>query len=274
MFYGIRSEGERLEAVVLCEPRHEYFCIDDRVRHNITAEAQPERAFAQHEALVHLLRSRGARVLLIDELPGHPNSVFTRDTSVVTPRGYIKLRMGIQSRDGEEDWAAAYLDALGVPRAGEICAPGTVEGGDVLLAGNVAFVGCSQRTNKEGQSQVACLLEGMGYEVRRTEVPAPFLHLGGAMTVVSPRQVLACFEHFSATFFEGFEVLETKGRSFISGNVIALGAGGVIAESSNVDGCRLLREAGFTVHECDLSEFVKGTGGPSCLILPISRSEE
>ena len=274
MFYGIRSEGERLEAVVLCEPRREYFCCDDRVRHNITSEAQPERALAQHNALVQLLRGRGACVLLIDELPAHPNSVFTRDTSVVTPGGYIKLRMGIQSRSGEEEWAAAYLDILGVSRAGEIFAPGTVEGGDVLLAGNVAFLGRSRRTNKEGQGQMGCLLEGMGYEVRCAEVPEPFLHLGGAMTVISPRHVLACSEIFSAAFFEGFEVIETKGRSFISGNVIALGAGEVIAESSNVDGCSLLKKAGFTVHECDLSEFVKGTGGPSCLILPIGRSAE
>jgi N-dimethylarginine dimethylaminohydrolase len=33
----------------------------------------------------------------------------------------------------------------------------------------------------------------------------------------------------------------------------------------------VLRRAGFRVHPLDLSEFVKGTGGPSCLVLPLER---
>ncbi len=40
----------------------------------------------------------------IPELANHPNSVFTRDTALCTPNGYIKLRLGLESRQGEEEW--------------------------------------------------------------------------------------------------------------------------------------------------------------------------
>jgi N-dimethylarginine dimethylaminohydrolase len=45
-----------------------------------------------------------AHVIDIPELANHPNSVFTRDTALRTPRGYVKLRLGLESRQNEEEW--------------------------------------------------------------------------------------------------------------------------------------------------------------------------
>jgi len=267
----LRSEGDRLTRVVVCTPVREYFRIEDLGAHNIGAVAGRERALEQHDALKSVLRDFGCEVIDVPELDGHPNSVFTRDTAVCTPRGYVKVRMGLETRRGEEEWMARVLDGLGEPRAGEIVAPGTVEGGDVILAGDVAFVGRSTRTNEEGIRQLAEILKDMGYEVRVAHVPHPFLHIGGAMTVVGDGTVLCCRGVFPPGFFRGFETIEIPAGSFISGNVIHLGDGEVIAEKSNRKAMGALRAHGYKIHELDLSEFVKGTGGPSCLIMPVER---
>jgi N-dimethylarginine dimethylaminohydrolase len=109
----------------------------------------------------------------------------------------------------------------------------------------------------------------MNIEVRSIEVPEPFLHLGGAMSILSPDDVLCCQGIFPIDFFNGFNRIEVPKDNFISGNVISLGNHEVIAEKTNTIAINILKQNGYHIHSLDLSEFIKGTGGPSCLILPV-----
>ncbi len=267
----VKSEADKLRQVVVCSPKREYYNVDLLEAHNIQAPADPQLAGKQHDELKRRLKEAGCKVIDIPELKRHPNSVFTRDTALVTPKGYIKLRMGLPTRRGEERWMAEALEALGIPCAGKIFPPGTVEGGDVILAWPVAFIGRSARTNESGGRQLSRLLEAMGYEVRIVSLPSNHLHLGGVMSLVGPKSVLGCRDVLPASFLEGFEVISVPDESPTSGNVICLGKEEVIVEKTNRAAVKALSKAGFKVHQLDLGEFIKGSGGPTCLILPISR---
>lgn len=268
----LRSEGDRLISVAVSTPREQYFKVTDPGAHNMNEVADRDETLEQHRALVALISRSGAEVIDLPELPGHPNSVFTRDVALVTPQGYVKLRMGLPSRRGEADWMADALEAKGEPCAGEIERPGTVEGGDVILAGHVAFVGHSVRTNQDGVHQISELLQKMGYLVRVTDV-SDYLHLGGAVSLIAPDRVLACRGHYPGGFFKGFEVTWVDRVGPSSGNVICLGPNEVVAnEAENRPTMDALDAAGVVVHGVDLSEFRKGAGGPSCLIMPIERA--
>lgn len=269
----IRDEGEKLRRVIVCAPRREYFKVDKPGIHNIGEPADSKKAQGQHRSLQAVLRKSGARVINLRELPGHPNSVFTRDAGLVTPRGYIKLRLGLPTRRGEETWMASALAKLGVRCLGTIKPPGTVEGGDVIMAGKVAFVGLSERSNKTGVRQLSRLLMSMDYEVRILTLPRPHLHIGGAMSVVDPGTVLCCRKIFPKGFFAGFETIEIPCPEATSANVIALGNRRVIVEKRCLGAAAALRQAGFRVRSLNLSEFVKGRGGPTCLIMPMDRWE-
>jgi len=247
----------------------EYFRVSGLTKHNITSLSDPKKSLAQHLTLITLLIDSGYEVVDIHELDNHPNSVFTRDTSLVTSKGYVRLRMGLESRRGEEDWMANHLETLGIKRAGSISDNGTVEGGDVILTGSIAFVGLSKRTNEEGVNQLSAILNAMKIEVRTIEVPQLFLHLGGAMSILSPDGVLCCQGIFSVKFFDGFNKIEVPRDNFVTGNVISIGYHDVIVEKSNISTINVLKQKGYHVHSLDLSEFIKGTGGPSCLILPV-----
>jgi dimethylargininase len=168
---------------------------------------------------------------------------------------------------------AAALDFLGVPCAGKIEEPGTVEGGDVILAGEVAFVGLSARTNQSGVRQLSRFLTEMGYEVRTLRLPSHELHIGGVMSAVGPKSVICCRKTFPGGFFDGFETVQIPCPEASSANVIALGNRKVIVERGCPMTAQALKEAGFIVHMIDLSEFVKGRGGPTCLIMPVDRWE-
>mgnify|MGYP000194564502 CR=1 FL=1 len=267
----VRSEGEKLRRVVVCPPRKEYFKIDHLEAHNIQETPDPCLARKQHQDLVKALKRSRCQVIEISELKNHPNSVFVRDTALITPRGFIQLRMGLPTRRGEERWMAKFLKSLGLPRAGLIRAPATVEGGDIILAWPVAFIGHSKRTNKEGVDQITHLLARQGYEVRIITLPSGHLHLGGAMSLVDKRTVICIENTIPPEFFEDFKVIYVPDSSPTSGNVICLGRKKVIVAKDNQVAIRALGRAGFSVLELDLSEFVKGSGGPTCLILPVER---
>lgn len=268
----LRNEGGKLIKAAVCTPGKEYFGVIDLKYHNISAIADPETTLRQFSHLKFVMEKTGCEVIDVPELHGHPNSVFTRDVSLITPQGYIKLRMGLESRRGEEDWMARALDTLGEPCAGEIKGPGTAEGGDIILAGNVAFVGRSERTNREGIEQISGILNGMDYEVRIHSMDKRYLHLGGAMSMIGSRRILCCRRVFPDRFFAGFDTVEVPHRGPSTGNVICLGENEVVANvAENAEAVRELEKQGVKVHAIDLSEFRKGSGGPTCLILPIER---
>jgi dimethylargininase len=267
----LRNEGDRLLRVVVCTPGREYFHVGDLKKHNIAQSADPDRAVEQHDSLERCLADFGAEAINVQELADHPNSVFTRDTALCTPSGYIRLRMGLETRRGEEEWMGRILTSLGEPLVGQIEAPGTVEGGDVILAGTVAFVGQSIRTNEEGVGQLADLLSALDYEVRAVPLPDSILHLDKAMMLVGPHRAVYCGGLIPQDSLTGLDMIEVVCGASVTANIICLGENEVIAERSNQQVPSQLKARGVVVHELDLSEFVKGSGGPNCLILPVER---
>ena len=269
----LRNEGEKLISVVVCTPQKEYTCVSDLKAHNITELADGDTAILQHDKLKSIIRDFGCKIKDLPELENHPNSVFTRDASLCTPDGYIKLRLGIDSRLGEEDWMAQALDSMDVPCVGKIKAPGTVDGGDVVLAGTVAFIGKTTRTNEEGINQLSRFLKGMNYEVRVIPLPDSILHLDKALMVVGSKEILYCSDLVPQKYLSGFDTIEIVTGATTTANIICLGAKEVIANKSNHEVIQKLEARGLIVHALDLSEFVKGTGGPNCLIMPVERKD-
>jgi len=267
----LKNEGESLKRVVVCTPKREYARAGNFEKHNIGELGNPKVAVQQHDKLKSKLREFGSEVIDIPELDEHPNSVFTRDTALCTPRGYVKLRLGLETRQGEEEWMAATLDSLGESCVGEIKTPGTVEGGDVVLAGKVAFIGRSIRTNEEGIRQLSALLKKMGYEIQIIELPDTILHLDKALMVLGPKQLLYCKELVLKEKIKGFEGIGISYGGDTTANIICLGDNELIANCSNTIVIDRLKAERYIVHNLDLGEFAKGMGGPNCLIMPVER---
>ena len=243
----------------------------------------PDRAAAQgqHAALVAILEAAGAKVQWLGDPDLGADAVYTHDASFPTDRGTIILRMGKSARADEPSRHRAFLARSGGPILGEIVAPGTVEGGDLVwLDPSTLLVGRGFRTNQAGIEQVRALLP----DVDVVEVHLPYgagpgecLHLMSLMSVLDTQTVLvdrswltvACMERLGDRRLIDIDPAE---RDSFACNVLALGDGRVVALAQNATTNRRIEAAGFLVSTFDGSEIaLNGGGGPTCLTRPLRR---
>ncbi len=116
-----------------------------------------------------------------------PDSVFVEDMAVVFDEVAILTNPGAESRRREMPAIAAALQPHRPLAA--IDPPGTVDGGDVLVAGRHVFVGRSTRTNAEAIAQMRRILTPFGYTVIDTAV-RECLHLKSAVTAIDDTRLL------------------------------------------------------------------------------------
>ena len=138
-----------------------------------------DRARAQHAAYEWALVEAGCTIRRLDAGPDMPDSVFIEDIAVVLDEGAVVCRPGAESRRVE---TAGVVDALvrhGRPMQ-QIQAPGTLDGGDVLVIGRQVFVGSSARTNRPAhRSALGHARCGRLHRSRRTGARLPALEVGG-----------------------------------------------------------------------------------------------
>lgn len=220
-----------------------------------------ERAAAQHRAYEECLRELGFQVISLPALPELPDSVFVEDPAVVLDEVAVIARPGAASRRPEADQIAEALAPLR-PLA-RIEAPGTLEGGDVILAGKDLYVGLSQRTNAEGIAQLAAIVEPYGYSVRGVEVRG-CLHLKSGACYLGRGTMLANREWVDASAFTGCRIIDVAEEW--AADVLAIGEVILMPAGFPNTAARLEAEA-FTVRTLDVSELQKAEAGVTCMSL-------
>ncbi len=156
------------------------------IAHGFLRPVDLARAQREHDALVETLDHLGVTVHVLDEETTDPDLVYTFDPLLIGDVGAIPLRPGKPNRAGEPDVIEAWTRAAGIPTAGRIEAPGTIEGGDTFwLRPDLFCIGRTLRTNDAGARQLA---EIVGGDVRIFDVPywrgpAELVHL---LSVISP----------------------------------------------------------------------------------------
>src|SRR6185436_17636903 len=122
------------------------------------------RARAQHENYVRALEMCGLAVTRLPADETHPDATFVEDTALITARGALLTRPGVASRRGEVAAVArALAEFFPAAETEALCAPGTLDAGDVCEADGHFFIGQSERTNDEGASQLAAWLARRGF---------------------------------------------------------------------------------------------------------------
>jgi dimethylargininase len=119
------------------------------------------RARAQHADYERAIASLGCSVQRLTAGPGMADSLFVEDTAVIVDEIGIIARPGAESRRAEIEGVEETLKHHRL--LGHITAPGTLDGGDVLVAGRSVFVGSSTRTNVAGIEQLRRMVEYFGY---------------------------------------------------------------------------------------------------------------
>jgi dimethylargininase len=247
------------------------------------AAPDPSRLASEHERFRKILEQAGAEVVLAGrEGTGSLDAVYAFDPALVTENGAILLRPGKEVRADEPAALQSSLRDAGVPIAGAIEAPATVDGGDLLrLDERTLLAGIGYRTNSAGVESLAALLPGV--EVVAFDLP----HLHGAGEVLHLLSLLSPLDRDLAVAYlplmpvrlvqllgaRGIELVEVPHEEFetMGPNVLALGPRLALAVDGNPGTRKRMEKAGVTVLTYRGDELSKGDGGPTCLTLPLLR---
>jgi dimethylargininase len=225
-----------------------------------------DRARAEHAAYEGALGDAGYRVERLSSGPGMPDCVFVEDNGVVLEEMAIVTRPGAESRRGEVEGVAAALSKYRALQRVE--APGTMDGGDVLVAGRRVFVGVSSRTNRHAAAQVRLWLEPRGYFVSEIDV-ARCLHLKSAVTLIDEDMLLVNADWIDTTRFSGFELIAVDPREPGAANALGL-RDRVIFPSAFPRTAERLDARGLRVVPVDVSELAKAEGAVTCCSLLVA----
>ncbi len=140
--------------------------------------------------------------------------------------------------------------------------PATLDGGDVVIAGEAVYVGRSGRTNDAGIEQLREAVSRFGYTVTPVEFGGA-LHLKSVCTAIDGGTLLLDPRRVDVTQFRELEYLAVPPDEWPATNVISVN-GTVVMASGNPRTKELLTSTGRQVRTVDISEFSKAEGAVSC----------
>jgi dimethylargininase len=223
-------------------------------------------ALEQHQEYVSILKECGVKVIELSPLEDFPDSVFMQDPAILGTTRALIGRFGEPKRAGEEKILAGELREY-KDRVGDMLtvnAPGSLEGGDVLVTDLGIFVGESSRTNSEGIRQLAAHLP----EHTVTTVRTSSFHLLCGCAYLTKRDMIIA-DGIDSTSFPNFHFVTIPREEIYACDALYLGEGRVMIPSGFPRAATKLKQAGYKPIEIEVSEFRKGDGGVTCLSSPV-----
>jgi len=286
----VLSEVDRIARVIVKHPRDAFGgpgAIEAEWRDlGFTAPPDLARAIEEYDDFLTLIGQSGAEILSLPKGEGVGlDSLYTRDASIVSERGLILCAMGKLLRAGEPAAQAAAFKTWGIPVAGRIEPPGTLEGGDVVwLDGRTIAVGRGYRTNDEGIQQLRALLgdsidELIVVPLPHWRGPGDVFHLMSIISPVADDLAVVYSPLMPVPFRErlterGVQLVDVPEEEFDSmgANVLAIAPRHAVMVAGNPRTRARLEASGVRVDEYAGGEIsLKGGGGPTCLTRPIAR---
>jgi N-dimethylarginine dimethylaminohydrolase len=280
--FGAQSMSAPLRDVLVKRPGAAFGRAFDEPAHGFLYAVDLAIAQREHDAFTDLLASLGPTVHVLDAETADPDLVYTFDPLLVTDRGAIPLRPGKPNRMGEPAVLEAWTTAAGIPTAGRIEAPGTVEGGDTFwLRPDLFCIGRTLRTNQAGADQLAALVGGdvRIFDVPYWKGPAELIHLMSVISPVADDLAVVYLPLLPVGLWQllgelGIRLVEVPDAEFLTlgCNVLAVRPGVVILAEGNPKTSAALAAAGCEVHTYPATQVgINGSGGPTCMTRPILR---
>lgn len=218
------------------------------------------RAMQQWERYVEALEHDGWQTIEVPCANDCPDSVFVEDTCALYRNVAVIARPGVEVRRPETVDVEKELEALGCS-LNRIRPPGTLDGGDVLVVGDVVYVGSGGRTTTDGVGQLRAIVEPLGARVVEVGLRG-VLHLKSAVTALPDGRLVG--DPGAVDDPSVFPDL-VLAREPSGAQVVALRGNRVLMAADCPRTAGLLAELGYDPVVVDIGEFQKLEGGVTCL---------
>lgn len=225
-----------------------------------------ETAIKQHDNYVETLCGLGLEVLDLEADERYPDSCFVEDPAVVMAECSIITNPATDSRNGEKyEIVDAIKKFYSDDQIFHIEAPGTMEGGDVMLVDRHFYVGQSDRTNAEGFRQFQEIVSRFGYEA--TAVPVTEgLHLKDFVIYLEKGNMLVSPKMDKEPAFSGYTRFVIEPEELYAINSMNIN-GTVLVPDGFPKTLKLIQDLGYPTIVMNNSEFAKIDGSLTCLSL-------
>lgn len=225
-----------------------------------------ELALKQHDTYIQVLEQCGMKVAVLDAAEAFPDSCFIEDVAVLSEKCAVITNPGAPSRNGEKqlvlDEIKKYYDESVIHF---IQAPGTLDGGDVMMVDSCFYVGESSRTNAEGIRQFGKILATYGYSCIPVHMEK-MLHLKTGVNYLENGNLLVSGEFVQNPLFDKFQKVLVPQEEAYAANCVWINDTVVVPKGyPNV--LAAIEKLGYHTIVVDVSEFQKLDGGLSCLSL-------
>ena len=229
-------------------------------------------ALDQHAILCKTLAYFGVEIVVMDSRDEDPYETSVTDGAVAFEDGAMLMRPTAMARRGEADRLKAQFSHIDVPLAGHVTAPGLLDGSDVLLVGQTAFVGVGKRGNDLGRSGFAQVARAHGYQIVEVDIDPSVPSLRAVAGAIAKDTVVIAADRVDRGAFEGFRTIVLERGEELAAGVIPIGDKHVIADIRFRTALTAMRRAGVTVEAIDLYEYGKIGLTPSMLVLALKRN--
>lgn len=277
--WGVEAQTGVLTDVLLGKPDHFRWVPLNSIsavtlanREQMGYRFDKQKAMRQHREMVDTYEANGVACHFVEADEGLPSSVFTRDSSFMTPWGAVIA--SIQTPPRRQDYAVVseFYRAAGIPIWKWVTAD-HFEGGDfVIVKPGVALLGwAGDRSTQAGAEQVAAWLREKDWEAHIVPIPPQFVHMDAVVVMLEKGLALVCEDALPAYALDWLDAqgikrvrVEYADCVRLGGNLVSLGNHRVLSMAHNVNVNARLRAEGFEVSAIDYDMFALGGGGVHC----------
>ena len=230
------------------------------------------RALAQHNVLIKTLEYFDCDVTRLEPHTNDPYASAVTDAAILFENGAVMMRPSSMARRPEVAWLENAFEQRDIPIAGHIAAPGLIDGTDVLMVGNTAFVAAGARSNAAGRGGFAQIAKAHGFDVVQVRLAHGVSALRAVAGVVANDAVaLAPPQYLDHAPFAAFKTFVTQSDERLGAGVLNLGNHHVLADLRFPNVVSMLRKAGTVVEAIDLYDFARVGLTPSMLVADLKR---
>ena len=267
-----RRRRATARSYLMCPPEH--FAVTYSINPWMRPDQPTDAALAMRQGArlrqVHL--DLGHEVRTIEPAAGLPDMVYAANGATVVNGTVLGVRFAHPERAGEAD---AYLDWFRTHGYADVREAGVVnEGeGDILFSGRALLAGYGFRSDRAAAGELGA---AFGVPVVSLRLVDPrFYHLDTALCVLDAETAAyypAAFDDDGRAALAGYfaELIEAKDEDaeVLGLNAVSDGRHVVLPVQARKLAAQL-RERGFEPIGVDLSELLKGGGGPKCCTLEL-----
>jgi len=229
-------------------------------------------ALDQHAILCKTLAYFGVETVILDASGDDPYETSVCDGAVTFEDGAMLMRPTAMARRGEADRLKSHFSHIDVPLSGHITAPGLLDGTDVVLVGETAFVGSGKRGNDLGRNGFGEVARAHGYRVIEVKIDPSVSSLRAVVGAIAKDTVVIAADGVDRSAFDGLRTIVLERGEEMAAGVLPIGDKHVIADIRFRTALASMRRAGITVEAIDLYEYGKIGLTPSMLALALKRS--